>query len=99
MAPAIYSFEGIKIYIYDKDHNPVHFHAQYQSFESIYNLIIENNKLISITTRNSEYPPLPPAQDKKVRKFVKRHWRQIMDKWVQIVIYGKRITLTRISGL
>ncbi len=99
MAPAVFSFEGIKIYMYHQDHNPVHFHAQYQGYETIYELSIENGKLIYIDTRDTDKPPLPPAQDKKVKKFIKKKWRLVAEKWVSVVIYGKKITLTRISGL
>ena len=26
-------FEGVKIYVYDFDHNPPHFHARYAEYE------------------------------------------------------------------
>lgn len=99
MAPLAFSFEGIKIYIFYQDHNPIHIHAEYQNTQSIYELIIENNKLVNITIRQTGKEQLPPAQNKKVNKFLKKHWKLVVEKWVDIVILGKRVTLKRISGL
>ena len=55
------SFNGIKIYIYDNDHNPPHFHANYGN----------ERALIEIDTLEILAGDLPPAQLKKVRKWAK----------------------------
>lgn len=55
------SFNGIKIYIYDNDHNPPHFHAIYGN----------ERALIEIDTLEVLAGELPPAQLKKVRKWAK----------------------------
>lgn len=83
------------------DHDPIHIHAKYQGFESVYELHIDNGKLIEIKIRpvDNEAQLLPPAQHKKVIKFIKGHWKDVAAKWVDVVIYKKRITLRRISGL
>lgn len=99
MAPLAFSFEGIKVYLYHNDHLPIHIHAKYNEYESIYELIIDNGKLVDIIQRENEYMPLPPVQDKKVRKFLKKHFKQVVEKWTDVVIYNKQIKLTRISGL
>jgi hypothetical protein len=48
MAPLAFTFDGIKMYIYNDDHLPIHIHAQKAGFESVFELIIENNKLVDI---------------------------------------------------
>jgi hypothetical protein len=32
------SFDGIRIYIYPRDHNPPHFHAYYAEYEALINI-------------------------------------------------------------
>lgn len=71
MPPLAFIFDGIKIYIYNDDHLPIHIHAQKAEFESIFELIIENKKLVDIAIRlaanaNKE---LPEKDIKKVKKF------------------------------
>lgn len=68
MAPLAFSFEGIKVNIYHEDHNPIHIHALYGDQEAVYELEIMNGKLIESHVRDLS-KQLPPAQDKKVRKF------------------------------
>lgn len=114
MAPTAFSFQGIKIVIYEEDHNPIHIHAKYQDFESVYELIIDNAKLVEINlaeldeatllnidmrTEANHNKALPPAQHKKVIKFLKKHWKEVVEKWVIVVVMKKRITLKRISGI
>ena len=36
--PQISEFFGISIYMYYEDHNPPHFHAQYQDYKATFNL-------------------------------------------------------------
>lgn len=55
------SFNGIRIYLYDNDHNPPHFHAYYGD-EAV---------LIEIDTLTELRGWLPPAQLKKVKNWAK----------------------------
>lgn len=99
MTPSIFTFDGIKVDIYPEDHLPMHIHAKYNGCETIYAIEIDNNKLISIESKTKGAPPLPPQQDKKVRKFLKKHWKQVAQKWMDFIVLKKPVTLTRISGL
>ena len=49
MPPIIYSFEGINIVIYPNDHDPIHIHAKYGEYETIFVLIYNNGELVNIT--------------------------------------------------
>lgn len=55
------SFRGIKIYIYDADHPPPHFHAIYQDFEAVF----------SIETLDIRDGFMPPTQTKQIKKWGK----------------------------
>lgn len=60
--PCISQFFGIMIYMYYRDHSPLHFHAVYNNDEAI--IYIENNKILK--------GKLP----KKVTSLVKK-WSQL----------------------
>jgi Domain of unknown function (DUF4160) len=53
--------QGIKIYIYDFDHNPPHFHAVFAEYEA----------LISINTLKVLKGEMPKPQLKKIMKWAK----------------------------
>lgn len=100
MTPNAFSFNGIKIMIYYEDHLPIHIHAKYGEFETVYELTLENGKLVNVTEREANNSTmLPEAQNKRVRKFLKKHYKKVVEKWTDIVIYQKPIKLTRISGI
>jgi len=44
MAPTVFIFTGIKINIYKDDHHPIHIHALYGEYESIYELHFANGR-------------------------------------------------------
>lgn len=75
MAPTAFTFSGIKICIYIEDHLPIHVHAIHAKYGTIYELILDDGKLVDIYLR--EVPgrePLPAATNKKVIKF----WKNII---------------------
>lgn len=71
----------------------------YEDFETIFELIIDNGKLVSINQRQGELKPLPPQQTKKVIKFLKKNYKTVVEKWTDVALLHKPIKLTRISGL
>lgn len=97
MAPLAFTFNGIKIYLYYQDHLPIHIHAEYNEFETVYILNFEDGKLIiEYDTSNN---PLPKQQDKKVVKFLKKYHKQVIEKWTDVFVLKKGIKVKRISGL
>lgn len=101
MPPLAYTFDGIKIYIYIDDHLPIHIHAEKGEFESIFELLIDNNKLVDINIRNvqNNNKCLPEKEIKKVKKFLKKYWKDVVEKWNKVVVLKTKITIKRISGL
>ena len=101
MPPLVYTFDGIKIYIYNNDHLPIHIHAEKDCFENIFELIFENNKLVDINIRTVENhnKSLQEKDVKKVKKFLKKYWKDVIQKWEKIVVLKSNITVKRISGL
>lgn len=86
--PLSYEVEGISIYFYYGDHDPVHLHAKYAEYDQKYLLLIDNGKLIAVESLGGY---MPPVQDKKIRKFIKKHFNEVLDMWIQVVIKEKKI--------
>ena len=66
--------------------------------EAIFEIILENGELVEIHRRNSnKIPPLSEKDAATVEAFVKKYYKNIVDKWVNFFIYKKRIRSTKIT--
>ena len=83
--PIISYFFGIYIRMYHDDHNPPHFHVEYQGHEAL--IAIENGELLE--------GGLPNKALKLVREWATEHQRELLDDW-QLAIQLK--PLQRIAG-
>lgn len=83
--PVISYFFGIYIRMYHDDHNPPHFHVEYQGHEAL--IGIENGELLEGS--------LPNKALKLVRDWVKEHQQELMNDW-QLAVQLK--PLQRIAG-
>lgn len=63
--------QGIKIYVYDFDHNPPHFHAVFAEYEA----------LISINTLKVLKGEMPKPQLKKVIKWAKLNQAILLEEF------------------
>ncbi|MDZ7898896.1 MAG: DUF4160 domain-containing protein [Arcicella sp.] len=63
--------QGIKIYVYDFDHNPPHFHAVFAEYEA----------LISINTLKVLKGEIPKPQLKKVMKWAKLNQEMLLEEF------------------
>ncbi|GAB4044794.1 DUF4160 domain-containing protein [Spirosoma litoris] len=68
------SFDGIRIYIYPRDHNPPHFHAYYAEYEA----------LINIRTLEIMAGDLPGKQLKRVRRWAEQIQNELLDEFIRL---------------
>lgn len=83
--PVISYFFGIYIRMYHDDHNPPHFHVEYQGHEAL--IGIDNGELLEGSLPNKAF--------KLVREWAKEHRQELMEDW-QLAIELK--PLQRIAG-
>ena len=69
--PEISRFFGIIIYMYVREHEPPHFHANYQGYRSIWS--IENSNII--------VGGVPPRIQKYVRQWAELHKEELLKNW------------------
>lgn len=69
--PIISTFFGLIIRIYQGDHNPPHFHAQYGEY----------NVIVNIKTGSVIGGSLPPRAKKLVNEWRKLHRSELLNTW------------------
>ena len=69
--PEISRFYGIVIKIYFKDHNPPHFHAEYQEYKAEYN----------ISTLEVLVGGLPKRANALVLEWAAEHRQELLENW------------------
>ncbi len=83
--PVISYFFGIYIRMYHDDHNPPHFHVEYQGHQAL--MAIEGGELIAGT--------LPNKAVKLVREWAKEHQQELLTDWQSAI---ELRPLQRIAG-
>ena len=66
--------------------------------EAIFEIMLENGELVDIHRKTSnKIPPLSEKDAATAEAFVKKYYKNIVDKWVNFFIYKKRIRSTKIT--
>ena len=96
--PKIFEYFGFIFLFYSNEHEPIHVHVMKDGHEAIFEIILENGELVEIHKRNSDkIPPLSEKDISTAEAFVKKYYKNIVDKWVNFFIYKKRIRSTKIT--
>lgn len=77
--PTISNFFGIRISMFYGEHNPPHFHAQYQDFNAVYG--IRDGKRIK--------GKMPPKLEKIIFDWAKQYRKELLDNWELMKSEGK----------
>lgn len=96
--PKIFEYFGFIFLFYSNEHEPIHVHVMKDEHEAIFEIILENGELVEIDRRtSSKIPPLSEKDAATAEAFVKKYYKNIVDKWVNFFIYKKRIRSTKIT--
>ena len=96
--PKIFEYFGFIFYFFSNEHEPIHVHVKHGSCESIFELIMEDGKLIEIKRR--EKPGVDPLASKEAStaiEFIQAYWQDIVAKWVDFFVYKREVKTTRIN--
>ena len=84
--PKIFEYFGFIFLFYSNEH------------EAIFEIMLENGELVEIRRRTSnKIPPLSEKDAATAEAFVKKYYKNIVEKWVNFFIYKKRIRSTKIT--
>ena len=96
--PKIFEYFGFIFLFYSNEHEPIHVHVMKDGYEAIFEIILENGELVEIHSRASnKMPPLSEKDAAIAEAFVKKYYKNIVEKWVNFFIYKKRIRSTKIT--
>lgn len=96
--PKIFEYFGLIFLFYSNEHEPIHVHVVKAGCEAVFDLILENGQLVAIVRRASgKRPPLSEGDAATAEAFVRKYYRNIVEKWVNFFVYKKRIRSTKIT--
>lgn len=96
--PKIFEYFGFIFLFYSNEHEPIHVHVMKDGHEAIFEIILDNGELVEIQRRASnKMPPLSEKDSATAEAFVKKYYKNIVDKWVNFFVYKKRIRSTKIT--
>lgn len=96
--PKIFEYFGFIFLFYSNEHEPIHVYVMKDGHEAIFEIILENGELVEIHRRtSSKIPSLSEKDAATAEAFVKKYYKNIVDKWVNFFIYKKRIRSTKIT--
>ena len=96
--PKIFEYFGFIFYFFSNEHDPIHVHVAYGEFESIFELIIENGKLIKIKRRKKKGVDSLTEKDAKIaEEFIRHYSTDIVSKWINFFVMKQVIQSTKIT--
>ena len=96
--PKILEYFGFIFYFFSNEHEPIHVHVKHGDCESVFELIMEDGKLMEI--RRREKPGVDPLGTKEAStaiEFIQVYWQDIVAKWVDFFVYKREVKTTRIN--
>ena len=96
--PKIYEYFGFIFYFYSNEHEPIHVHAIHGDKESIFDLIMQDGKLIKINVRKRKGIDVLAEKDRNIAEtFIRQYHKEIIDKWVTFFVMKQNIKCTVIT--
>ena len=96
--PKIFEYFGFIFYFYSNEHEPIHVHVLHGGKESIFDLIMMEGVLAEIQVREKKGAEPLPDKDKRVaEEFIRKYYKNIIDKWVKFFVLKQSIRSTNIK--
>lgn len=96
--PKIFEYLGIVLFFYSNEHEPIHVHATYGSFESKAEFFIVDGKISEIRIKLVRgKKPLTGAKLKDFKDFLDVYGDKIVQKWIDYFVYHKEVKFEKIS--
>lgn len=96
--PKIFEYFGFVFFFYSNEHEPIHVHVLRGECQSIFELMLEDGVLRSITMRSAKGYPLLSGKDASVAElFIRTYYQQIIQKWVDYFVMKKPVNCTEIK--
>ena len=94
--PDIYRYFGFIFSFFTREHEPIHVHVRHSWKETIFDLIIKDKELVEFRKRDNGNP-LSSKDEAVAIAFIRKYWKGIVDKWVNLFVYNARVRCTEIK--
>ena len=96
--PKIFEYFGFIFYFYSNEHEPIHVHVIHGSKESVFDLIMMDGCLIEVRGREKKgMEPLPEKDKRTAEEFIRKYYKNIIDKWVKFFVMKQAIRCSKIK--
>jgi len=96
--PKVYEYFGVAINFFSREHVPIHVHGRYQDCEMKAEIFIDQGEIVKILIKSiPKKKPLPEPQLSDFKKVVNKHAQDIVRKWADYFLFGKKIECTQIK--
>jgi hypothetical protein len=95
--PKIFEYFGFVFFFYSNEHEPIHVHVIKNGKETIFEMTLLNGELSDVAIRYGKMPPLDDKDAAAAEAFVRKYYKNIVDKWVNFFVYKKKVRVTKIT--
>ncbi len=96
--PKIFEYFGFIFLFYSNEHEPIHVHVNKDGREATFEIIMEGGKLVELRRRSTSKMSSLGDKDAAIAEaFVRKYYKNIVEKWVNFFIYKKRVRSTKIT--
>ena len=94
----IFEYFGFIFYFFSNEHDPIHVHVKQGSEECIFDIILEDAKLIRLDRREKQgAEPMNAKDAAEAVAFINEYWQEIVEKWVSFHVYHQVVKNTKIN--
>lgn len=96
--PKIFEYFGFVFFFYSNEHEPIHVHVTHKGCQSIFELIMQDGKLVEIRMREKAgAEPLSSKDQKTAEAFIQKYSKNIISKWVKFFVMRQVVRSTVIK--
>lgn len=95
--PKIFEYFGFVFFFYSNEHEPIHVHVLKGEMDLVLDIILEDGMLKDIVRRKGSMASLKEKDAKTAEEFVRKYYKNIVDKWIKFFVLKKAIRSTKIT--
>lgn len=95
--PKIFEYFGFIFFFYSNEHEPIHVHVLKGETDVVFDIILEDGHLKAIEARKGKRSPMSDKDQKTAEAFVRKYYKNIVEKWINFFVLKKSIRSTKIT--
>lgn len=95
--PKIFEYFGFIFFFYSNEHEPIHVHVLKGETDAVFDIILEDGNLKDVISRRGKRTPMSDKDQKTAEAFVRKYYKNIVEKWINFFVLKKAIRSTKIT--